>query len=171
MTEPLTDEELGLDPAQMEALDPNIRAELRRSRQLARDAQAATERSSALERELAFTKAGIPDTPLGQMFAKAYDGDTADPTAIKTAFEALGVAGEPSGQQTPPPPEGASEQELEAQRRIAQAGSGAEGDGSVPYEEAIRAAKNPSEVLALIAQAPPTALDDDGRRIAIAEVQ
>lgn len=172
MPEP-TDEELGLDPATMDTLDPNIRAELRNSRKLLRqqeaDLEAATERAAQAEREAAFAKAGIPDTPLGQMFAKGYDGDASDPAAIKAAFDALGGTGTPppaatppAGEPTPPAPpqtgaEAALEQELAEQRRVAQVSATGQTDGSVDLGDALRSATNEAELLAIVAAAPADA--------------
>jgi len=162
MPEP-TDAELGLDPEQMNTLDPNIRAELRRSRTLQRDLDTANERIEQAERSASFAKAGIPDTPLGQMFAKAYDGDP-DPATIKAEFDKLGVTGTsaaPSAPETPTPPSGEHDATLDAelteQRRIAQMSATGQTDGSVPLEDAIRSARTPEELLAIVASAPPEA--------------
>jgi hypothetical protein len=163
-----TDEELGLDPQQMEGLDPNIRAELRKSRQLAKDLHAAEVAKGIAERDATFVRAGIPDSPLGQMFAKGYDGDPTDVAAVKAAFDALGVA----GGQTPPASEdpgqndaGPTDAELESQRRIATAGAAGDNDGSIRYEDAIHAAKSEDDVMALLAAAPSSAVDFNGRRV------
>ena len=169
MPEP-TDEELGLDPQQMEGLDPNIRGELRRSRQLAKDLAAAQVEAEVAKRDASFIRAGIPDNPLGQLFAKAYDGDYNDPAAIKQAFDALGIPGNTPGQ-APQEPDGPTDDELAAQRRIAQAGATGDNDGSIPYEEAFKTASNESEVLALLEQAPTSATDIDGRRITLAQIE
>lgn len=154
----LTDEELGLDPQQMEGLDPNIRAELRRSRQLARDNATLQAEAEQARREAAFAKAGIPDTPLGAMFAKAYDGATDDPSAIKASFEALGVpltatSAGVSTEQTPPP-SGATDAEIAAQRVISQVGAGADLGGDVDFAEAINSATSADEVQRLLDSAP-----------------
>jgi hypothetical protein len=160
MPEP-TDEELGLDPNQMDGLDPNIRAELRRSRLMARENAQLQAEAEQAKREAAFAKAGIPDTPLGEMFAKAYDGPTDDPSALKTAFEALGVA-TPLGGSTPPAQQGATDA---AQRQLAQVGAGADLGGDIEFADALRSAKSEDDVLALIASAPEGARNADGYRI------
>jgi hypothetical protein len=157
MPEP-TDEELGLDPQQMEGLDPNIRAELRRSRQIQRENAALQAERDAAMREAAFAKAGVPDTPLAAALAKTYEGDN-DPAAVKEYFTSLGVdlasgGAPPAGSPPPPAQQGASDEELAAQRRLAQVGAGAEGDGSVDFKDALEAAQSSEEVLALIANAP-----------------
>jgi hypothetical protein len=148
-----TDEELGIP----EGLDPNIRAELRKSRELARENESLKAQNAEATREAAFAKAAIPDSPLGQMFAKAYEGPTDDPEAIKAAFQAIG--GDTGGPVEP------TEAELAEQRRVAQLGTGSTGGGDVRFEDAINSAKNVDEVMALLANAPEGATDHDGRRI------
>lgn len=142
MPEP-TDEELGIP----EGLDPNIRAELRKSRELGRDADAANARATAAERDAAFARAGVSDSPLVQQLAKGYEGEN-DPAAIRAYFEGLGVDPAGAGQQGP------SEDELAANRQVAQVGSSGEAGGDNRFEDAINSTKNPEELMALIASAP-----------------
>jgi hypothetical protein len=71
-------------------LDPNIRAELRKSKERAKEAEAAKAELENLRRDLAFTKAGIPETGVGALLRKAYDGDT-EPEAIRKAAEEYGI--------------------------------------------------------------------------------
>lgn len=80
------------DDQDSESLDPNIRAELRKSKERAREAEAAKSEVESLRKELAFTKAGIPDTGVGALLRKAYEGDT-DPEAIRKAAEEYGIFG------------------------------------------------------------------------------
>jgi len=82
----LTDEEEA-------TLDPNIRAELRNSRAAKKAAEQAQAELDAVKRDLAFTKAGIPETGTGALLRKAYDGDT-DPEAIRKAAAEYGILGE-----------------------------------------------------------------------------
>ncbi len=166
----MSDQEIDLE--QHEGLDPNLREALKGRNQLARDKQAAEERAAQLERELAFTRAGIPDTPLTATLAKTYDGDN-DPTAIKAYFEGLGVgltaasAGTPAH---PPEPSGPSEAELAAQRQISQLGGGGEPGGDLRFEDAIGSAGNANAVMELIRSAPDGAQDRNGFRIATPEI-
>jgi hypothetical protein len=175
MPEP-TDEELGLDPQQMEGLDPNIRQELRRSRQLARENTQLQQQAAQAQREAAFAKAGVPDTPLASTLAKSYEGEN-DPESVKAYFEGLGVdltstSAGVSTNQTPPP--GPSDEELAAQRRVSQLGGGGETGGDVRFEDALHSTKSESEVMELIRSAPEGALS--GRpgearfRIALPEI-
>jgi hypothetical protein len=161
MPEP-TDEELGIP----EGLDPNIRAELRKSRQLQQDLDAERASRAVAEREAAFAKAGVPDNPLTATLAKSYDGEN-DPASVKAYFESLGVdlSGGAQNQEDP---------DLEAQRRLAQVGSQGEPGGEVRYEDAIASTKNPSELMALIASAPEgatTFVEGRARRIGVPTIE
>lgn len=157
----LTDEELGIP----EGLDENIRRELRKSRELGREAEAANARAAAAERDAAFARAGVNDSPLVQQLAKGYEGEN-DPTAIRAYFEGLGVdlatGAPPGGQQGP------SDEELAGQRQVAQVGSQGDAGGDIRFEDAINSAKNPDEVMALIASAPEGATARvDGRQVRV----
>ena len=164
MPEP-TDDELGIP----EGLDPAIRAELRKSRELQRDLEAERKAREQAQREAAFAKAGIPDTPLTTTLASTYTGEN-DPAAIKAYFEGLGV--EITGtQQTPPPATGASEDDLAAQRRIAEATAGGDQGGSVDFADMLKSAGSQDEVLRLIASAPPGATDSNGYQIGAVQIQ
>ena len=157
-----TDEELGIP----EGLDPNIRAELRKSREFARDAEAANKRADAPEREAAFAKAGVPDTPLAAALAKTYDGEN-DPAAVRNYFEGLGV--DLSGGASGP-----DEDELAAQRQVAQVGSQGDAGGDIRFEDAINSTKNPEELMALINSAPEgatTYIEGRQRRIGVPAIE
>ena len=161
MPEELSDEALGIP----EGLDPNIRAELRKSRELARENEALKVSNETAARELAFSKAAIPDTPLGQMFAKAYEGPTDDPEAIKAAFQAVG--GEPPNSQQ-------EDADLEAQRRLAAVGGEGAAGGDVRFEDALGSAKNADAVMDLIAAAPAgatTYIEGRARRIGVPVIE
>jgi hypothetical protein len=150
-----TDEELGIP----EGLDPNIRAELRRSRELARENDQLRAATSAAERETAFAKAGVPDTPLAQQLAKGYEGEN-DAAAIKAYFDGLGVD---LGTGTTQPPQ-VGDDELAAQRAVAQVGAAGEAGGDIRFEDAINSTTNADEVMALIAIAPEGAQTNVGGR-------
>jgi len=79
-----------LNDEETDHLDPNIRAELRKSKERARLAEQALAEAQELRRELAFTKAGIPETGTGALLRKAYDGDN-DPDAIRAAAAEYGI--------------------------------------------------------------------------------
>jgi hypothetical protein len=166
MPDELSDEELGIP----EGLDPNIRAELRKSRQLSRENESLAAKNAQTERELAFARAGIPDNPLVAQLSKTYEGPN-DPEAVKAYFEGLGV--DLGGSQTPPG--GATDAELEEQRRLAQVGSQGAPGGDVRFEDAIRSTQNKEELMALIASAPEGAvtrsIDGQPRRIGVPVIE
>jgi len=160
----LTDEELGIP----EGLDPNIRAELRRGREREREAQEANARAARAEREAAFARAGVPDTPLHAKLADGYDGEN-DPASVKAYFDQLGVDLDQKSE-----PGGASDAELADQRHLAQVGAAGEAGGDLRFEDAINSAGNPDEVMALIASAPDSAttyIDGRERRIGMPVIE
>lgn len=63
---------------------------LRQLRKKARDHDTVLAERDQLKRELAFTKAGIPDTPIGRLLAKSYDGEPT-PEAIRAYAVEHGV--------------------------------------------------------------------------------
>lgn len=81
------------DPEDYEGVQPRManvpRAQVRKWEKQQRELEAAQQRLAERDREVAFARAGIPDDPRGNMFAKAYDGPVDDPTAIKAAWEAI----------------------------------------------------------------------------------
>lgn len=141
----------GIDPDDG-ALDPHIREALKGLSDLRREKAESDARAARLERDLAFTKAGIPDTPLTEALAKTYDGPN-EPEAIKAYFTELGVEG--SGSQSPPAGSTPTDAELQQQRQIAQVGAPAGGEAPVEYLDALRAAESKDDVLRLIGEAPP----------------
>jgi hypothetical protein len=161
-----TDEELGIP----EGLDPNIRAELRKSRELAREAETAKADAEAARREAAFARAGIPDTPLNAKLAEGYSGEN-DPASVRAYYEQLGVdvsGNQASGQSGP------SDDELAAQRDVARVGSQGEAGGDIRFEDAINSAKTQEELMALIASAPEGATTNFGgrdRRIGVPTIE
>ena len=127
-----------------EGLDPNIRAEIRKSKERLREAEAAKAEAEALKRELAFTKAGVPETGVGALLRKAYDGDT-DPEAIRKAAEEYGIF-QPSSEPDP------VAEELERHRNIAGA-TGTNTSGPTAQQEfvaAIQGASSQAEIMEII---------------------
>jgi hypothetical protein len=136
---------------QVQGLNPNIRAALNRLGDVERSRLQAEARVAQVERELAVRDAGIPDSPMRALFMKAYDGPS-DVEAIKAEAEKYGLLGAHAvGEQLSPQ----VQQELAAQRQIVGASAG----GQVPavgedLATALRNARTPAEVLAIVAQAP-----------------
>ena len=128
-------------------LDPNIRAELRKSRERAREAESAKAELEALKRDLAFTKAGVPEDGTGALLRKAWDGDI-DPEAIRQAAEEYGIF-QSGQQQTQTDP---VREELERHRNIAGA-TGTSQSGPDAQQELLAAmaeASNEEELMAVI---------------------
>ena len=140
-----------LDPEQEEVDLRDLREQLKGKKQV-------EARAAQLERELAFAKAGIPDTPLNATLAKSYDGEN-DPASVKAYFEGLGVdlGGTPQTS-------GPSDDELASQRQVAQVGAAGDAGGDIRFEDAINSAKTQDEVMALIASAPEGAQTNVGGR-------
>ena len=149
-----------------DGLDPNIREQLKRSRQLAKENASLQAEISQARREAAFAQAGVPATPLATVLAKSYEGEN-DPEAIKAYFEGLGVdltstSAGISTAQTPEP--GVSDDELAAQREVSTLGAGGEPGGDVDLKDAFASASDQSAVMDLIAAAP------QGAKIAIPDI-
>ena len=130
-----------------ESLDPNIRAELRRSKERQREAEAAKSEIEQLRRELAFTKAGVPDEGVGALLRKAYDGDN-DPEAIRKVAAEYGIFGSNSQMPSVDP----VHEELERHRNIAGA-TGTNASGPSAAQEllaAMEGSANEREVMEVI---------------------
>lgn len=135
-------------------LDPNIRRQLREAEKIAKEAAEAKAQLVALQREVAFTKAGIPETGAGALLRKAYEGEIT-PEAIRQAAAEYQIIAPQT--QTPGVSESnASDAELESMRRIAGAATGAGGTPPVALEMAftndIDAANSETEVMSVINQ-------------------
>lgn len=115
-------------------------------------ATTAETEAANLRRELAVERAGLPDFPGKQFFLSAYDGEpTAE--AVKAAAVAAGfvsadgtpVGGAPAAPQV-------TQEELDRQRQIVGASSGAQApsSGDIDLAVALRNCKNASEVRAII---------------------
>lgn len=106
----------------------------------------AEEKAAALERELAFAKAGLPlDDPKIAYFVKGYDGSPS-PEAIRAAAEAAGFIGEPA-QPEVPAEELAQHQQVAA---LAAAGTASPPDENAEYLAALGMAKTKEEIFAVM---------------------
>ncbi len=79
--------------------EPNWRRKLEAEAKAGREAQANVAAAQAerdqLQRELAMMKAGVDtSSPLGQMFAKSYDGET-DVEAVRAEYSRIAGTGQP----------------------------------------------------------------------------
>jgi len=127
-------------------LDPNIRKQLREAEKIRKEAETLRAELEAQRREVQFTKAGIPDSGIGALFRKAYDGD-ASAEAIRKAAEEYGVL------QSQAPVAEPVDAEVEALRRAQGATIGTSGaypDTQQQYLEALAAAQTPEDVMRIV---------------------
>ncbi len=121
------------------------RSDLRNLRKAAKERSDLAARLAAQERELAFAKAKLDlDDPKIEYFVKGYDGDLT-PDAIRAKAEEAGFL---AAQKQQPPAD-----EVTAQRRIANASSGATETPDPNLAELIGQAQTQEEVMKLITQA------------------
>ena len=90
-----------------QALDPNIRKQLREAEKARKELDSLRAELNAERREVQFAKVGIPDDGIGKLFRKAYDGE-ADADSIRKAAEEYGILG------GAPAPQSSNQSELEA---------------------------------------------------------
>lgn len=110
------------------------------------EVRAKAAEAEAAQRKLAFIEAGVDiNTPTGKLFAKAYDGEFSL-DAVKAAATEYGLIGEA-------PRVNADSGEQRAWTTAAQSHStGAPAPGAGDIREAIRKARNPQELQAIMAQ-------------------
>ena len=140
------DEQYEDEPQQ--ALDPNIRKQLREAEKTRKELDSLRAELNAEKREVQFTKAGIPDSGIGELFRKAYDGE-ANAEAIRSAAEQYGIL------QSPAPATSSGDSELEALRRAQGATIGTSGALPDPGQEflsKVKSASSADEVLELVRQ-------------------
>ena len=136
------------EPTQTQPLDPNIRKQLREAEKARKELADVRAELEAERREVQFSRAGIPETGVGALFRKAYDG-SADAEAIRKSAEEYGILNAP----TQAPAQATSNGELEALRRAQGATIGTSGampDPGQEYLSALTEAKSPEEVMAII---------------------
>jgi hypothetical protein len=103
--------------------------------------------ASQAQRELAFLKAGVnPENPMAKYFIKGYEGDLEVEAIRKAAEEANLIQSNARQQQVA--------QERGAWGRIGAASTAGEGgEQPVDFVDRIKKARNPNEVMHLLAQA------------------
>lgn len=129
-------------------LDPNIRRQLREAEKARKELEAARAELETQKREIQFTKAGIPESGLGSLFRKAYDGESSV-EAIRKAAEEYGILNTPQAPEAPT----ASESELESLRRAQGATIGTSGTGPDLGQEflaRLAEADNPEAVMKIV---------------------
>lgn len=135
------------DDEVVEQVDKNpVRARMRELESEVKALRDKAAEADRLQRELAFSKAGIPlDSPMSKYFVKAYDGEiTAE--AIRKAAEEVNLV-----QPQKPSPD---DSEQRAWARLQKAGAGAQtSDPVVDWNAKINQARNQDEVMQILAQA------------------
>ena len=137
-------------------LDPNIRKQLREAEKARKELDALRQELENQKREVLLAKAGIPDSPLGNLFRDAYRGE-ADLDAIREKAREYGILDTPA-QATP-----SNDLELEALRRAQGATIGSVGampDPQQEYYAALAGASSVEEVMRI-------ASGDVGRRVGV----
>lgn len=125
MTDEFIDDDAADDQQQQDGENPN----LRQLRKKAKDHDTVAAERDQARRELAFFKAGIPDSKVGELFMKAYDGEP-DTAAIRSAAAEYGLIDAD-----------VSPDELSAMDRVEQAAAGGAPPRPAPdFNAAIRAA-------------------------------
>jgi hypothetical protein len=151
------DDEFDEQEQQTQPLDPNIRKQLREAEKARKELDAMRQELENSKREVLLAKAGIPDSPLGNLFRDAYRGE-ADLDAIREKAREYGILEAPVQQATP-----SSDLELEALRRAQGATIGTVGATPDPQQEyyaALAGASSVEEVMAI-------ARGDVGRKVGV----
>jgi hypothetical protein len=123
-------------------LDPNIRKQLREAEKTRKELEALRGELARQQAEVQFTKAGIPDSGIGALFRKAYDGE-ANADAIRAAAQEYGIL---QPDTVPTQEDSASAYELEALRRTQGASVGTAGVTPNQEQEFLAALGNASSV-------------------------
>ena len=143
------DDELDEETETSAPLDPNIRKQLREAEKIRKEAELLRAELTKQKAEVEFTKAGIPDTGIGALFRKAYDGE-ANAEAIRQAAQEYGLVPETA---QAPAVDVTSDYELEALRRTQGAtvgSSGARPDQGQEFMAQLREASSPEEVMRIV---------------------
>lgn len=140
----MTDQDDELE-AQHQQLPPDVQALLRQGRKAQKELENERVARAHLELTVALKDAGVPEHPARELVFKDYDGPT-DAESLKAHAAKFGIVEAPA-------PSGPSDAELEAQRRIIQAGAGSPpGSGDIDLADAFRNTKSREEVLTIIAE-------------------
>jgi hypothetical protein len=129
-------------------LDPNIRKQLREAEKARKELDGLRAELETQKREVQFSKAGIPDSGIGSLFRKAYDGETSQ-EAIRAAAQEYGILKDPNEVIETP----SNDAELAALRRAQGATVGTSGvqpDAGQLYLERLAEAATPEEVMRIV---------------------
>lgn len=148
----MADDQDEMNGPEGEPLDPRIREELRQARDDRKELAKAKAQFEALNRENAFSKAGIPEDGMGSLFRKSYDGDL-DPAAIKAQAESYGLLQSQPGHEQDT---GLTDQERQALQRQNAAGTGIPPQGQnymAMYADEMANTKTTAEVMEIVRRA------------------
>ena len=143
----MPDQDDELEPEHQQ-LPPDVQALLRQGRKAQRDLAAKETEVATANLHRAVAEAGIPEHPAREIVFGQYDGPM-DAESIKAHAEKFGLLSAPATST-----EQVSQEELNRQRQIVGASSGAQApsSGDIDLAVALRNAKNASEVRAIIAE-------------------
>ena len=153
------DDEFEEQEQQAQPLDPNIRKQLREAEKARKELDTLRLELETQKRETLLAKAGIPDSPLGNLFKDAYKGE-ADLEAIRQKAREYGILDAPRQE------EPSNDLELEALRRAQGATIGSVGATPDPQQEyfaALAGASSVEEVMRI-------ASGDVGRKVGVSTV-
>ena len=142
-----------VETEERQPLDPNIRKQLREAEKARKELESVRNELETQKREVQFSKAGIPDSGLGQLFRKAYDGE-ASQEAIRSAAQEYGII-QASEEVS------SDDSELAALRRAQGATIGTTGampDPQQEYLNALAEASTPEDVMRIVE-------GDNGRKL------
>ena len=137
--------EYEVETEERQPLDPNIRKQLREAEKARKELDGLKAELETQRREIQFSKAGIPDSGVGSLFRKAYDGEASLEAIQKSATE-YGIL------QAPEEPL-ADDSELAALRRAQGATIGTTGAMPDPQQEylaALAGATTPEDVMKIV---------------------
>jgi len=154
------DDEFEENEQHNQPLDPNIRKQLREAEKARKELEQMRHELENQKREVLLAKAGIPDSPLGNLFRDAYRGE-ADLDAIREKAREYGILETPQQQATP-----SNDLELEALRRAQGATIGTVGAMPDPQQEFLAALANAGSVEEVMR----IANSDIGRKVGVSGV-
>jgi len=146
--------------SQNQPLDPNIRRQLREAEKARKELEQMRQELENQKREVLLAKAGIPDSPLGNLFRDAYRGE-ADLDSIREKAREYGILDVPARQAAP-----SNDLELEALRRAQGATIGSVGATPDPQQEFLAALANAGSVEEVMR----IANSDIGRKVGVSGV-
>lgn len=146
----MSDTDSGFDPDDFVGLEEKTRnvptRQIKRWEEQTKELNEARRLLAEMKREQVFARAGIPDTAMGNLFRRGYDGQD-DVDAIKAAAIEYGILNAPAEQDK-------VNQSLAGHEAAQAAASGAATpDPRVDLDSRMRAAKSPQELAQILEEA------------------